>query len=82
MPWFDIVWDDSWPHGNVAHLAEHGVAVEEAETVLMHAIARERSRSTGRWIAFGRTSEGRPLAVVYEMLDAITILPVTAFEID
>ena len=82
MPWFDIVWDDSWPDGNVAHLAEHGVSPEEAEVVLMHPIAREKSRSSGRWIAFGRTKEGRPLAVVYEMIDAITILPVTAFELD
>jgi uncharacterized DUF497 family protein len=82
MPWFDIVWDDSFPHGNVAHLAENGVTVEEAESVLMHAIGREKSRSSSRWIAFGRTSDGRNLAVVYEMVDEITILPVTAFELE
>lgn len=82
MPWFDVVWDESLPHGNVAHLAENGVTVEEAESVLMNAVGREKSRSSSRWIAFGRTAEGRDLAVVYEMLDEITILPVTAFEID
>lgn len=82
MPWFDIVWDDSQPHGNVAHLAEHGVSPGEAEEVLMNAISKQRSRSSDRWIAFGRTREGRELAVVYEMIDAITILPVTAFELD
>jgi uncharacterized DUF497 family protein len=82
MPWFDIVWDESFPHGNVAHLAENGVSTEEAEWVLMNTIGREKSRSSSRWIAFGRTADGRNLAVVYEMLDEITILPVTAFEIE
>jgi len=82
MPWFDIVWDDSFPHGNVADLAENGVSTEEAEWVLMHAIGREKSRSSIRWIAFGHTADGRNLAVVYEMLDDITILPVTAFELE
>ena len=57
MPWFDIVWDDSRPHGNVSHLAEHGVSPREAEDVLMNAISRERSRSSGRWIAFLREHE-------------------------
>lgn len=82
MPWFDIVWDESLPHGNVAHLAEHGISPEEAEDVLMNAAARERPRSSGRWIAFGRTSAGREIAVVYEMIDLITVLPVTAFDLE
>jgi uncharacterized DUF497 family protein len=82
MPWFDIVWDESLPHGNVAHLAEHGVSPDEAEEVLMNAIGREKTRSSGRWIAFGRTSSGREIAVVYEMIDPITVLPVTAFDLE
>ncbi len=48
----------------------------------MNAIGREKSRSSKRWVAFGRTAAGRELAVVYEMVDAITILPVTAFDIE
>ena len=82
MPWFDIVWDESLPDGNVAHLAEHGVSLDEAEEVLMNAIGRERTRASGRWIAFGRTSAGRDIAVVYEMIDPITVLPVTAFDLE
>jgi len=81
VPWFDVIWDESRPHGNVSHLAEH-VTKEEAEEVLMNAIGREKSRSSKRWVAFGRTAAGRELAVVYEMVDAITILPVTAFDIE
>lgn len=82
MPWFDIVRDESPAHRNVAQLAEHGVSTHEAEEVLMNAVGREKSRSSNRWVAFGRTSSGRELAVVHEMLDTITILPVTAFDIE
>ena len=66
----------TWP------LAEHGVSPDEAEEVLMNAIGREKTRSSGRWIAFGRTSSGREIAVVYEMIDPITVLPVTAFDLE
>jgi hypothetical protein len=45
-------------------------------------IGRERTRASGRWIAFGRTSAGRDIAVVYEMIDPITVLPVTAFDLE
>lgn len=48
MPWFDVVWDESMPHGNVAHLSENGVSKDEAEEVLMNAIGREKSRSSDR----------------------------------
>ena len=82
MPWFDIVWDESLPDWNVAQMAEHGVSPDEAEEVLMNAIGRERTRASGRWIAFGRTSAGRDIAVVYEMIDPITVLPVTAFDLE
>jgi uncharacterized DUF497 family protein len=82
MPWFDVIWEESRPHGNVSHLAEHGVTKEEAEDVLMNAISREKSRSSKRWVAFGRTSSRRELAVVQEMVDPITILPVTAFDLE
>jgi uncharacterized DUF497 family protein len=81
MPWFDIIWDYE-PGGNIAHLAEHGVTPDEAEEVLMHPAKVEHSRSSGRWIAFGRTTAGRDLAVVYEQIDDMTILPVTAFDLE
>ncbi|MGC8553272.1 MAG: hypothetical protein ACP5O7_10460 [Phycisphaerae bacterium] len=81
MPWFDIIWDDG-PGGYVIHLAEHGVMPDEAEEVPMHPAKVERSRSSGRCIAFGRTREGRNLAVVYEQVDRVTVLPVTAFDLE
>ena len=81
MPWFDIIWDDG-PGGNMAHLAEHGVTPEEAEEILTRSAKVERSRSSGRRIAFGRTRAGRNLAVVYEQIDDVTVLPVTAFDLE
>jgi hypothetical protein len=48
----------------------------------MEAVGREKSRNSGRWTVFGRTSEGRELAVVSEIIDPITVLPVTAFGLE
>jgi hypothetical protein len=52
------------------------------EEVLMHPLARDRSRSSGLPIVFGFTSDGRYIVVVYEQLDDDTLYPVTAYEID
>jgi len=48
----------------------------------MHPAKVEHSRSNSRWIAFGRTAAGRDLAVVYEQIDGVTILPVIAFDLE
>jgi len=40
------------------------------------------SKSSGRPIAFGETSEGRWLAVVFIEIDDETVYPITAFEPD
>jgi hypothetical protein len=53
-----IIWDlDDDPDGNVWHLLEHDVAVEEAEEVLLNSEnSRVVSRSSGLPTAFGWTS--------------------------
>ncbi len=82
MP-FQIVWDmDDDPEGNVMHLDEHGVSKDEVVEVLKSPAGHERSRSSGRPIAFGWTSAGRLLAVVYEQIDEDTVYPVTAYELE
>ncbi len=50
-----IIWDlDDDPDGNVQHIAEHGVTVEEVEEVLFDPRTRTgRSRTSGRPQAFG-----------------------------
>ena len=79
-----IIWDvadDS--DGNVQHIAEHGITVEEVEEVLLDRDSEDTiSRSSGRPITFGYTSSGRYLAVVWAHIDddPLTIYPITAYD--
>lgn len=80
-----IIWDlEDEPGGNVQHLREHDVTTEEAEEVLLDPqSSRAVSRTSGLPTAFGWTSTGRHLAVVYELVDddPLTFRPVTAYEV-
>lgn len=77
------IWDlDDDPAGNVRHIAEHDITKEEVEEVLENPAGVEKSRTSGRPIAFGETSTGRILAVVYEEIDEDAIYPVTAYEVE
>ena len=78
-----ILWDlDDDPDGNVQHIAEHGITVEEVEEVLYAAEEVVASHSTGRPITFGETGTGKFLAVVFETVDEdpLTVYPVTSYE--
>jgi len=61
------IWDlEDDPDGNVQHLLEHDITVEEAEEVLFDPqSSRAVSRSSGLPIAFGWTLTGTRLAVVF-----------------
>ncbi len=78
----EIIWDlDDDPDGNVQHIAEHDVTVEE---VLRDPRSRTgRSRSSGRPQAFGWTSTGKFITVIWEEVsdDPRVIYPVTAYEV-
>jgi len=79
-----VVWDlPNDPDGNVQHIAEHGITVDEVEDVLFDPFSQTAtSRSTGNPITFGYTSGERYLGVVWEhvMDDPLTMRPVTAFD--
>ena len=79
-----IAWDeDDNPEGNVAHLLEHGVSMEEFEAILTSDDSgRGRSRSSGRHTAWGETAEGRSLVIVFEIesRDPLVVRPITAFD--
>ena len=77
MRHLEVIWTD----GNLEHLAEHGITPEEAEQVLRDPAREEVSRSSGRPIAMGYTSDGRWIMVVYERVDAIAVYPITAYEV-
>src|SRR3954470_20561252 len=82
MPFDSILWDlDDDPDGNVQHCAEHGVTKEEVEEVFQNATDADVSRSSVRPVVFGDTNTGKHLMVVYEVIDADTVYPVTAYEV-
>ena len=80
-----IIWDlEDDPNGNVQHIAEHEVTVEEVEQVLLDPASNfvsNRNRS-GNKLTFGFTAAGRHLAVVWEHVDddPLTVYPVTAYD--
>jgi uncharacterized DUF497 family protein len=78
VPFYFFIWNDQIEQ----HLAANDVSPEEFEQVVCDPDAVDESRSSDRVIAFGETSSGKFLACVYELLDRITVLPVTAFEVE
>ena len=80
-----IIWElEDDPDGNVQHLREHDVTIEEAEEVLLDPQStRATSHSSGLPTVFGWTSTGRHLAVVYELVDdnPLTLRSVTAYDV-
>ena len=85
MPFDSIIWDlDDEPEGNVQHLLEHDVSVQEAEEVLLSRESRtERSRLHDSWSTFGWTSTGRHLLVAWQHVqdDPLTMYPITAYDV-
>jgi hypothetical protein len=80
----ECIWDlQEDPEGNVQHIAEHDVTVEEAEEVVQACYeAAVASRSSGRPTVFGWTATGKYLGVVFEIVDEgiPQVYVVTAFE--
>ncbi len=82
---FEIVWDpEDDPEGNVRHLAEYDLDIEEVEDVLLNRDNEaEVSRRSGRPIVFGWTATGRHIAVVWETIcdDPRMVRVRTAYEV-
>ena len=70
-----------WTAEIVAHMAEHGISQDDFEHVVCHPVSKGLSRSTGLPVAWGHTPAGRYIMAVYEQIDQMTILPVTAYEV-
>lgn len=81
MPYFDFIWELT-EDGNIVHIAEHGLAPADVESIVLNPDRLGVSRSSGRPIAFGQTQDGRYIAVVYEQVDETTVYPITAFEVE
>jgi hypothetical protein len=82
-----IIWDDEDDQdGNYWHICVegHGLTREEVEEVLLDEETEiEISRSSGRPTAFGWTSSGERIAVVFEEMseDPRLVYPVSAFPV-
>jgi hypothetical protein len=77
MPYFEFFWTPEL----FEHLAEHGVTADDFENAVCHPILTEESLASDLPACRGFAMDGRLLFCVYEMLDDLTILPVTAYEI-
>lgn len=77
MAYFEFLWTEEISE----HLAEHGVGREDFEAVVSSPTRIGVSRSSGRPCCWGETADGRRLFCVYEYLDDMTIIPVTAYEV-
>ncbi len=71
-----------WTDENEAHLGEHEISRDEAEYVLRNPEGQDLSRTSDRPIAFGRTADGRRLAIIYERIDDVSVYPVTGYEVE
>jgi uncharacterized DUF497 family protein len=82
MKYSSTVWDaEDDPHGNVQHIAEHDLTVEEVETVLAAPASEGHSTSTEYPAVWGYVPDGRFIIVVYEAIDEDTLRVITAYEV-
>jgi hypothetical protein len=80
-----IVWDmEDDPDGNVRHIAQNGLTVDEVDEVLFAADEVTASYSSGLPLVFGLTSTGKYIAIVFEVIEAVplAVRPITAYETD
>jgi uncharacterized DUF497 family protein len=77
-----IIWDDEDdPDGNVEHIAQHGLSIEDVEQVLLAPTSTGVSRTSGLPVLWGYTPGARYIIVVYEEVDDATIYIITAFDV-
>ena len=82
MRFFQIIWDDpDDPEGNVQHVADHGLTIDEVEFVLNNAAVEETSQSSGRPCCSGFTPLGEYIIVIFEEPVDGVAYPVTAYQV-
>lgn len=82
MVYSRFIWDDpDDPAGNVQHVAEHGLTIDEIESVLENPTTRSKSQSSGRPCCFGYTPAGEYIIVIYAQIDDDSVYPITAYHV-
>ncbi len=78
MPWYDFFWTDT----AIRKLAEHGLSPEDFEDVVCDPVRiGVTSSGSDRDAAWGYTSDGRYVICIFEMIDDVTVFPVTGYEV-
>ena len=77
----NVIWNEE-PEGNIDHVQDHGLTVEDVEHVLTHPTSSAKSRRSKLPCVFGYTPDGVYILVVYEQIDEDTVYPVTAYEVE
>ena len=78
MPYFEFLWTEEI----IEHITEHGLSQDDFEHVVCHPEVQGASHSSGLPAAWGYTPDQRFVIAIYELIDAVTVLPVTAYEVD
>ena len=82
MSYTSILWDaDDDPDGNVQHIADHGLDVNDVEWVLGAPTSEGVSKSSGMPAVWGFTPDGTYIIVSYQEIDEDTIRVITAYEV-
>ena len=82
MSFWRILWDDpDDPNGNVQHVADHGLDIQDVEEVLASPTSEGVSQSSGRLCVWGYTLENVYIIVIYEKVDDEAIRVVTAYDV-
>ena len=77
-----FIWDDiDDPNGNVDHIAEHGLTIDEVEFVMHHSTSKGESHSSGRPCRFGYTPSDEYIIVIFEWVDDETVYPISAYHV-
>jgi len=78
----EFIWDlEDDPNGNVQHIAEHDLTIDEVEDVMLNPETTGTSRSSYKPVVWGYTATGRYIIVVYEEIDVDVVCVITAYEV-
>lgn len=80
MPWIRFNWD-YFEGGNVEHIAEHGLTIDDVENAMSDPFEETVSKSSGLPAIYGPARDGRTIFVVFEEDEDDFIYVVTAYEV-
>ena len=82
MKYSSFIWDPpDDPDGNVQHVAEHDLTIEDVAEVFVAPVSEGHSKSSGLPAVWGYVPDGRFIIVVFEEIDEDTVYVVTAYEV-